>query len=119
MNFTYVATFVVVAFVIISDIPLALDGEAGNTYSEFLRDLSYRYAVVPTFGGVVVAHWFCTFGQKAAPGGLWILIVLGIFLFLVDFLTEGWLITRTHPALWLQVGQALGAGLWALRPALI
>ena len=117
MTFTHIATALVVAFVIISDIPLALDATPGNTYSEYLRDLSYRYALVPTFGGVVVAHWFVTLGQARVPYGLGILLVIGAALFAADHFTDGWLIRHTHPALWLIVGQALGAGFWALRPA--
>lgn len=104
----------VLAVVIVTDVVFALDRVEGNTYSELLIRAARYFVIVPTATGVVAGHWFLTLGTKRPPGGLGVLIALGIGLALLDHLTDHWLAAHTHPAQWLLLGLALGSSLWSM-----
>lgn len=106
----------VTAFVVITDVYLALNDREGDTYSEIFNVWAYQFAVLPAFWGVLSGHWFFTFGVPRPPNGLAYLLVIGAVLFLFDALGHSIIARSTHPAIWFTFGTALGSYFWAQVP---
>lgn len=107
----------IVAFIVGSDIVLAVDGIEGNTYSELLRTLSYRWPVIPAAGGAILGHWFLNMSTPRPPGGLVMLLGFGLVITLADVFSSHAVSSHTHPAQWMLFGLAVGSYFWSLPPA--
>lgn len=112
-----VLAVLIFAFIVGSDIMLAVDKIDGNTYSELLRTLSYRWPVIPMAGGVILGHWFLNMSTPRPYGGLGMLLAFGLLITVVDFFSQHTISSHTHPAQWALLGLSLGSYFWSLPPA--
>lgn len=116
MTFGLVSLILCVAYVIVSDVVLALNGRPGDTYSEMFAAWSYQYAALPAAWGAISGHWFLTLGIKSPWWGLFMLLGVGAALLVVDLVTHNWLARHTHPGAWFLIGIALGSMFWGQNP---
>lgn len=62
---SFITIVAVTVYIILTDIPLALNKVQGDTYSERIKALAQAHMLVPAFAGVVCGHWFW-------PGPMWL-----------------------------------------------
>ena len=105
---------ILVLIIVGIDIVFALNKHPGDTFSEIIVRVSQMHAVFPLAVGVIAGHWALTLGSPRLPGGLFVLLALGLVVLVVDLTTDNWLARHTHPAQWALLGMALGSMLWSM-----
>lgn len=103
--------FMVSVFVVIVgfDIVLAVNATKGDTFSEIIRDFSYRLAAIPWGTGLVMGHWFWS-GNRVRKRWAWPAAFASLALL------EGLNVSGVgHPFVSFVVGIAAGRLAWAMQ----
>jgi hypothetical protein len=101
---------VLTAVLIIFDIYLALNGVAGDTYSEIIRDAGHRMAFLPWCVGGLIGHWFWN-GKRRSNRYTWGLVLSVLALLEYLNLSHG----IGHPFVSFFVGMLSGRLVWAME----
>lgn len=97
----------------------AFAGKMGvHTISKAMRDLAYKWSVVPFISGLLVAHWFWNVGTVLGYGWAYGLPVMGLLIVKDIFVKKSGTNSKDiwfqNPVIYLGVGFVMGILFWGL-----